>query len=114
MELYHSDIRLPARFSLPNRAVALVWTNHAKRARLTDRYGVIEQFSILNLGLCQTIEVGMEAGRVRKVVVRTKYDDINDIVVVLIPGPSKWTVKTVWLNRSNDLHKTLDHSRYVH
>ena len=52
-------------------------------------------------------------GRVAKVVVRAELDDVNDVVLVLIPGPREWRVKTVWLNNRTDSHKTLDRSRYV-
>jgi hypothetical protein len=56
----------------------------------------------------------MEGRRVRKIVVRTGLDDYFDIVFVLVPGPNKWAVKTVWLNAVDDVHTTLDKSRYVH
>ena len=113
MDLYHCDIRLPDNFRLPARVVALFWTNHARRACLNDRYGEIPQIPVLNLEMCETIEVGLEGRRVRKVVVRTGFDDLLDLVLVLVPGPHKWTVKTVWLNHINDTHSTLDKSRYV-
>jgi hypothetical protein len=113
MDLYHADIRLPAGFRLPNRLVPLTYSNHALREAENDRYGDIPVLPVLNLGDCQTVEVGMEDGRVAKVVVRAELDDDNDIVLVLIPRTPKWFVKTVWLNERNDSHKTLDRSRYV-
>lgn len=113
MDLYHADIRLPENFRLPARTVGLSWTNHAERARNTDRYGEIPRVPVVNLGLCSTIEVGLEGRRVRKVVVRTNLDRDYDMVLVLIPGPNDWTVKTVWLNEVGDTHKTLDRSKYV-
>lgn len=113
MDLYHADIRLPQGFRLPNRLIGLSWTRHATHARNDDRYGYIPEIPVLNLGECQTIEVGMEGGHVRKIVVRTELDDFNDIVFVLIPGPNKWIVKTVWINQENDSHRTLNRSRYV-
>jgi hypothetical protein len=112
MDLYHADIRLPDGFRLPNRLVNLRWTRHAEGARLSDRYGLIPQIPVLNLGECRTIEVGMEAGRVAKVVVRAELDDDADVVFALIPG-NVWTVKTVWINLRSDTHSTLDRSRYV-
>lgn len=113
MELYHADIKLPDGFRLPNRVVNLYWTRHAERARLNDRYGVIPQMPMLDLSQCNTIEVGMEGRSVKKIVVRTPFDTFNDLVLVLIPGPGAWVVKTVWFNQANDSHKTLDRSRYV-
>lgn len=91
----------------------MAWTRHAEGARLTDRYGEIPKVPIVDLAQCKPIEVEVEGRRVRKVVVRTNLDAMYDLVLVLIPGPNAWTVKTVWLNSVKDLHKTLDRSRYV-
>lgn len=113
MDLYHADIKLPTGFRLPPRTVRLTWSKHAERARMTDRYGMIPKSATVDLSKCRTIEVGMEAGRVKKVVVRTSLDQKNDVIYVLIPGPSAWLVKTVWINEKNDKHKTLDRSKYV-
>lgn len=113
MELYHADIRLPEGFRLPNRVVNLYWTRHAEAARTNDRYGFIPPIPVLDLGQCNTVEVELDGRRVNKVVVRTPFDTYNDLVLVLIPGVGAWTVKTVWFNRANDTHKTLDRARYV-
>ena len=113
MELYHVDIRLPDGFRLPARVVNLYWTRHAERARQNDRYGMIPQIPVVDLAQCNVIEVGLTGKRVEKVVVRTPFDTFNDLILVLIPGPGAWTVKTVWFNQTNDSHKTLDRSRYV-
>lgn len=113
MELYHADIRLPDGFRLPNQVVNLYWTRHASRARLNDRYGEIPQIPVIDLGQCNVVEVAIEGRKVCKVVVRTPFDTFNDLVLVLIPDRGAWTVKTVWFNRANDSHATLDRSRYV-
>lgn len=114
MELYHRDIRLPDGFRLPARTVGLAWTRHAQQASHNDRYGQVPWWSSLDLSHCDVIEVGMTGRRVEKVVVRTELDHINDVVYVLIPnGLNPWTVKTVWINRKRDSHKTLDRSKYV-
>lgn len=116
MKLYHADIRLPDGFRLPNRVITLSHTRHARAARSNDLYGYIPPIPVLDLGQCETIEVGIENGRVAKVVVRTQLDDTRDVVLVLIPHqpkPDVWTVKTVWCNLRSDTHKTLDRTRYV-
>ena len=56
------------------------------------------------------IEIEVENNEVIKSVHRTKYDDILDLIIVLIPQKS--FVKTVWFNRSDDKHSTLQHWRY--
>lgn len=113
MDLYHADIRLPDGFTLPKRVVELFWTNHARTACVNDRYGLMNPFPVLDLGQCDVIEVGVLGTKVVKIVLRTEYDDEFDIVIVVIPQRERWTVKTVWLNRWDDLHRTLDRSKYV-
>lgn len=114
MALYHKDIRLPEGFRLPCRVVTLEYSRHAQRAADDDRYGMIPVLPILNLGLCEVIEVEIAGRRVEKMVLRTGLDAHNDVVVVVIPKtPNHYFVKTVWINEKNDDHKTLDRSRYV-
>lgn len=112
MELYHADIRLPEGFVAPTARVVLRWTRHADEARTNDRYGDIPRFKTATLGRLQVVEVGMQSGRVAKILFRGRLDDTRDVCMVLIPGKS-WTVKTVWVNERNDAHTTLDRSKYV-
>lgn len=113
--LWHSSIRLPANFVAPTGRVELSWTRHADSERTKDRYAEIPKFKGLTLKRFAVIEVGTEAGTVTKIVFRGRMDDTNDVVIVLIPNGNKpWTVKTAWINKRSDLHKTLDHSRYMH
>ena len=112
MDLYHSDIRLPDGFTAPTQRVTLKWTRHAEDARWDDRYGQIPAFTSIPLSQFKVIEVGVEGNRVVKMVVRGHYTDEFDICFVLIPGP-QYVVKTVWMNRRNDVHKSLDRTKYV-
>ncbi len=113
--LYHSSIRLPDGFVAPTGKVELRWTSHAKSEAVKDRYAAIPEFKALTLKRFQVIEVGVTNGRVSKIVFRGRLDDTNDVVIVLIPNGSKpWTVKTCWINRKTDTHRTLDNSKYVH
>jgi hypothetical protein len=113
MDLYHSDIRLPDGFVAPTARVALKWTRHADEARLNDRYTVIPKFKTATLKRLKVVEVGVENGRVVKILFRGRLDDRNDVCMVLMPLRDLWLVKTVWVNVSDDGHKTLDKSRYV-
>lgn len=113
MELYHAEIGLPQGFRMPTDRVSLVWTRHADRARVDDRYCEIPRFATIPLASFTPIEVGVEAGRVAKLVVRGHYTSELDVVFVLIPNGSKpWLVKTVWVNKRSDVHRTLDRSKY--
>lgn len=112
--LYHSEIKLPAGFVAPTGKVELRWTSHARQEAAKDRYTNIPQFKALTLARFKVIEVGVVNGRVSKIVFRGRLDNTNDVVIVLIPnGTAPWTVKTVWVNKTNDLHRTLDRSKYV-
>lgn len=114
MTLYHADIRLPDRFVMPSRVVRIAWTSHAEHARLDDRYGVIPRFDNLDLSKFRPIEVEVSdvTGNWTKIVCRARFDADTDVIFALIPG-RVWKVKTVWLNRKDDNHKTLDRSRYA-
>lgn len=118
MELYHAEIGLPANFVTPTERVGLCWTRHADSERTKDRYAnEIPRFKTLPLSMFKVVEVGMEGNHVAKIVVRGHWTTDLDLIFVLIPDYSifagPWTVKTVWINKRNDLHKTLDRSRYV-
>lgn len=50
-------------------------------------------------------------GQLNKVVLRTKHCKNSDLVIVIILGRTNF-IKTVWLNKADDLHKTLDLKNY--
>lgn len=121
--LYHAEIGFPPQFEgkYPTGRLPLQWSRHAQEARFDDRYGEIPEFPQFNPEQWELIEVGLEktenGGRkYNKFLYRTELDDDNDICIVVKP-PSrpgeKWLVKTVWLNQLNDLHRTLDRSKYA-
>lgn len=112
MDLYHAEIGLPRGFVKPSGRVPLRWTRHADESRRNDRYGDIKRFETATLDRLSVIEVGMESGNVAKILFRGRYTDNLDVCMVLIPG-RVWTVKTVWINERNDLHKTLNRSKYI-
>lgn len=113
MDLYHAEIRLPDGFVPPTARVPLRWTNHADRARMDDRYGEIPRFRTASLGSLRVVEVGIENGRIAKILFRGRMSATLDVCMVLIPGTRAWTVKTVWINESKDSHGTLDRTRYI-
>lgn len=58
-------------------------------------------------------EVGVENNIPYKFVVRTKYDDSQDIVFVLKKINKSVLLVTAWLNENDDNHYTLDRSKYI-
>lgn len=112
--LYHTEIGLPSWFKMPGQRVKLDYGNHARQEAMQDRYGQVKLPPILNLRRLKVIEVGVIDGKVSKILFRGHHDKMHDVCFVLIPrGKNPWTVKTVWLNRKDDIHRTLDKARYA-
>jgi hypothetical protein len=109
--LYHAEICLPKGFVAPVHVIRPIYSGHARRAAMTDRYGIIELPETLPLRCGRVIEVGIIGRRVSKILFRLPYDDVLDMCVVLIPG--SWVAKTCWFNERNDAHSTLDRARYA-
>lgn len=108
--LFHKDIGFPSWFSAPSGIVELCWTRHADVARFNDRYGEIRKYRTLPLDSLVVIEIETDDNVVKKILYRGRYNDNLDICFAIIPD--LWLVKTVWLNERNDIHNTLDRSRY--
>lgn len=109
--LYHFELGIPKAAQLRFGKMPLNYSGHAQRASQNDRYGTIELPKYLDTNTAQVIEVEMRGRETLKIVYRVKYNEILDLVLVVIPD--RGFVKTVWLNQRNDLHKTLDASRYT-
>jgi hypothetical protein len=120
-KLYHKDIFLPNEVSdYVGFFYRLLWTPHAKKAAMSDRYGVIDISKIdkmLKVDLKDVIEAEKDdtTGQVVKIVVRKPYDKDKDIVLALIPHvySREATVKTCWLNKKSDKHSTLRKDLYA-
>ena len=107
--LYHSQIYMP-KVELPTVDVVLNYTHHAIQAAKTDRNGKIELPETINFQFCKLVELEVVDNRPFKVVVRMHHDSKCDLVlIILLDG---YRVKTDWLNRKNDNHRTLDASKY--
>lgn len=91
---------------LPKEGAFPLWyTNHAIEASKDDRYARIVLPSKLYAKFAKAVEVETNGDKVYKTVYRIPYNEKYDLVmVVLIP---EFRVKTVWLNRKDDLHDTL-------
>ena len=110
--LFHRDIGLPDCAPL-FFSFELTYSAHAKRACVEDRYGTIRPPRFVRPREGEIIEVQVWNGRIVKAVVRTTYNDIHDLILVIVPEDiDKAFVKTCWLNRKDDTHCTLDRSKY--
>lgn len=102
---YHKDIGLPNSFSQP-KGLNLKYAEHATdRAREKG----VDMPRTLPPSY-QIIEVTMNGRRVMKWLVRFPVSPEWDAVMPILPDG---TVKTAWLNAKNDLHTTLDKSKFA-
>lgn len=118
-KLYHKDV-----FFLPHfNSQSLTLIKSAKRLSkhlwehidnsTQKRYNidVAKLYLILNSineSNCYPFEVETTDGIVTKCVIRCEYDESRDISIVVRDG----IVVTSWLNFNDDLHVTLDRSKY--
>ena len=108
--LYHRDLGIPANLARPAAGLALAYTHHALFAAEQD--GLPRGYLPAALpSVFDLIEVATFAGKPTTWVVRFRLPDFSDWDIVLAV---RWdgTVRTVWFNRSDDQHETLDRSRY--
>lgn len=112
MDLYHCEIGFPRGARTPVGTFALAYTQHAFKAALTDKYtDVIDLPDRLVTRYARVIEIGMEGAKVSKIVYRIAYDDTFDLCLAVVPGVPM-VVKTVWLQKADDHHKTLNRGKY--
>ena len=110
MKLYHKDVFMPSAIAdIPTKIVPVKWTQHATiKAQL------------FNIPLCNEvvysgkdiIEAEVHHGHLTKIMIRKRYDAKYDLCLVLRAIMQGIIVVTVWLNDKNDMHCTLDDSRY--
>jgi len=115
--LYHKDIGFPDAVQksisgAQDRGISfpLSYGSHAREQAFSDRYGKISLPKKLNVAEAEAIEVQVINNKLHKILWRTDHDNENDICLAVLM--ENGFVKTVWLNEKNDLHATLDHSKY--
>lgn len=111
MKIYHREQK-----EFPDKVRKMVmagydvsYSNHAKRASKTDRYGKIFLPSKIYFSGEQVIEVEMNGDDVVKYLIRLPYTKKLDAIFAMTNDNF---VKTVWLNKNDDNHTTLDLSKY--
>lgn len=113
--LFHVELQFPKNAKLHFGTIDLVYTKHAKNACKTDKYGIIVPPKRLNTDNAKVIEAEIVRSddntlHTKKVVYRVPYKGSNDLCIVLVPETN--VVKTVWINKMNDRHSTLNTHRY--
>lgn len=118
-KVFHRDVFMPEVIStaLKGRWLTLSYGWHAQQEML-DKYCVINN-PPNKIKVENPVEVTVEAlagkKQITKLVVRQKYNSELDIVLVIKPefALGRGFVKTVWINKATDLHKTLDKSKFA-
>lgn len=120
MKLYHRDVFLPT--SVRKQFTKMkgdsytvhhfVYSEHAKYAGNSDRYGRIELTERLVLDTMELIEVEHDGNKIVKVVIREVGQEKNRVWAIIPMGRGQWLVKTVWINIASDSHKTLNVAPY--
>lgn len=115
--LYHNKIFVPANITkriqfILGKVIPLTYSGHAINAAQDDRYGTIDLPKAIAIeSVSQVFEIETDsAGLIVKMGIRVPHDSINDLVIIL--SVNTQTVKTVWLNRKSDAHKSLDRNKY--
>ena len=109
--LYHKDLYMPAGvLALEDREVTFIISEHAKKAALSDRNGMLTIPEKIRFDGKDVVEAEFEDGKLKKLVVRIAYDATRDAVYVFnVPDG---LLRTVWLNLSTDRHATLKKELY--
>jgi hypothetical protein len=111
MKKYHADLGIPASANTNYGQMLLDYSQHALSAAQDDRYGnIINLPRSLDTSNAQVIEVETDGRKVTKVLYRIPYSDEFDLMLAVIPD--RRFVKTVWLNRNDDKHETLQDWKY--
>lgn len=117
--LYHERVYWPesvtqALAQMPT-TIRLRYTRHARQAAISDRYlPNIVLPDIIRTAAWHPVEAELsQTGRLVKVLLQQPYRYHDDYKLSIVVHPEDGTVRTVWLNRRTDHHRTLDVRRYA-
>lgn len=113
--LYHFQLGFPETLKIKEQyTFNITYSKHALEAARTDRYGIMKLPERVVIPRTYIVEVETQDNiEVDKIVFRIpyEYDDTLDLCLVIIPNNS--LCKTLWLNKVEDLHKSLNKERYT-
>ena len=112
--LYHKEIGFPNTLVIPEMCLKLEYTKHALERTTKTSVPITKPSSALIL-IKDIVEVETKDDKTPiKIVLRTKYNNIYDLVLVLQPNYSTGYARviTLWLNDFRDTHKTLNKNLY--
>lgn len=114
MKRYHKEVSFPINSNeLLERYFSsfenMRYTQHAKRATIKDRYGIIPVVKKHELKSAYCFELVVESGRIIKAVFRVAGTEYDYCYSVSCEG----AIVTCWANDKNDSHATLDSTLYA-
>ncbi len=107
-QLFHKDIGLPIGLAMPQAGLSLRYGFHAQD-RQAEKIPSGALPKTLPNGFT-VIEAESVRGKAMKWVVRFPFTADSDLVLVITMDGF---VKTLWLNKKSDLHKSLNRSAYL-
>lgn len=113
MKVYHKDLYLPQTHlkTVIGLKMTLNYSDHAQRACVSDRYGIVKPVNNILLTTANLVELYVnDWNKVFKVLARTQQEENLDSCLVINLGES--LVITTWLCKREDIHLTLDKSKY--
>ena len=116
MRYFHREVYMPKTVRFSSATFSLRYSRHAAEEAQGDRLGDLTMLlpTTYRIDPAQVVEAGMPDGHaiVTHLLVRIPAAPGVDLCLALAPNEEGLTVKTVWANRSNDSHRTLDTTRY--
>ena len=103
---YHADIGIPPGIEYPTSGTTLTYTVHAYQAVAKSNIAHMLPKALPPHTLVEVTALGRTPVQW---VVRCRIDSARDVVLVVT---NEYLVKTVWVNQHNDLHATLDRTKY--
>jgi hypothetical protein len=114
--VFHRDVYLPASLVTEVRSMdyaRLNYSRHAIREALEDGLGAQDLPQGLRLDDWVLIHVETWSGAPSGILVRRPLPRNPRLHIVLAVSFPRGDVKTVWVNRADDNHRTLDRTKYV-
>lgn len=121
-KLYHKDICLPYEYKTYTDAIInkpyilskhlLERLNKADRSHSVTIKGLNYAIYKIRSNKSNPFEIETKDGEIVKCVVRIKYNKFQDISIVFLDKGEYTKIKSCWLNKNDDSHKTLDMTKY--
>lgn len=127
-DLYHIEVYMPQEYidsSLSSQRTlgTYKFSYHLKKRLFGDRdykhalnnKALVQCINNLRSSPTVPFEIEVDDGEIVKLVVRVPYTEENDVSIAIQLNSSYGCplIKTAWLNDRNDIHTTLDTTKYI-